>query len=224
MPVRKPTKPTTSIDRVDDRLVDRAVEDLRRIMLGGQVGLMAEVGHYLLKNFIGGEEQARSKNPDKPASLNRLAERAAEFGMTPSGLTKSVAVAMQVRQLGKRIAERLGPTHHIALLPVRDPDEKRLLALAAANERWTVDVLRREVRRIQDTHPGGRPRLPRLRLLVDRATRLLLGDEPIGVRTEDLEAITPEDAQRLIRRVNALQAALERVEKQLLRVSARRGG
>ncbi|MSP63462.1 MAG: hypothetical protein EXR72_24580, partial [Myxococcales bacterium] len=164
-------------ETVDERLIERAIAELREIVVGGQIGLMVHVGEYLVQHFFGDVAAARERRANKPASLRRLAERAEEFGMHPSGLMQSVAVAVQVRQFGKRIANALGTSHHIALLPVRDPEEKLLLAEAAGAEKWTVEELRRRIRRVQQPSPGGRPPVPRVRLLITRAARLLLDGE-----------------------------------------------
>src|SRR5947208_2202112 len=45
----------------DDRLVERAVEHLRRLVIGGQVEIMIQVGEYLIENFYGGIEEATSR-------------------------------------------------------------------------------------------------------------------------------------------------------------------
>lgn len=200
----------------DERLVERAVRELRALVVQGQLDLVSAVGEYLIANFYGSMEEARSRRPRKPASLAALASRAGEFGMTSSGLRTAVPLALQVRELGAGLARRLSPTHHLALLPMRDSGEKKVLARAAADAGWSVDELRRERERLQQPHPGGRPPAPRLRQAVSRAARAL-APVPADDLRAGLEEIAAPEVRRLLVVVERMQAELERWEKLLVR-------
>jgi hypothetical protein len=197
---------------VTDHVVDRWVADLRRIVVGGQVEIIAQVGEYLLTNVYGGTDEAATRRRGKESSITKLAARAEEFGMTASGLTRAVPIALQVRALGKSLAGRLGVRQHRVLLPVKDPEEKKLLALAAVDEKWTAEDLQKRVRRIERPHPGGRSRAPVVRVIVSRASSVLVGVTPSSLR-EGIEQLTKSEAKKLLSRVNEMQATLERIEK-----------
>ena len=211
------------LEQVDERLIDRSIAALRQIVIGGQVELLIRVGEYLLEHFYGSVEEARSHRPRKRASLDRLAARAEEFGMTSTGVRRSVPVALQARELGREVAHKLGPARHVVLLPVRDSDEKRALAEAAIKSGWTVEKLRAQVARVSPPHPGGRPPTPRVRLMIERVARVLDGDALAGRLADHLDAISPVEARSLLAQVNRARAVLERLEKALIRAAARPG-
>lgn len=204
-----------------DHLVDRWVSDLRRIVVGGQVEILAQVGDYLIEHVYRGEADARSRRSGKPASIERLAERAEEFGMTAGGLTRAVPIALQVRALGKTLAFRLGVRQHRALLPVKDQTEKKRLALAAVEEGWTAGELQRQVRRAQDPHPGGRPPGPEIRRVVNRAYDVLQGIKIADLQS-GLAALDAAEAQELLTRVNAMQVTLERIERLVTKAAVKK--
>lgn len=203
-------------DDVDEALVDRWIGELRKLVVGGQVDLMARVGQFLVENVYGSLEEARARRPRKTASVRRLAERAEEFGMRPSSLARAVPMYLQVQLLGQRLSSRLTVEHHRALLPLRDESEKKQLAEKSAEVGWTSDELRKQLRRVQRPHAGGRPARPAVSLLVDRVDRVLVGASASEIKVELGELDQPE-VRRLIGRVNAAQSALERIERQLQR-------
>ena len=211
-----------SDDTVDERQIDRWVAELRQIVVVGQVEIAAKVGEFLIANVYGSVDMALSHAARKPASLRRLTERAEEFGMRPTGLRFAVPMALQVRQLGVRLGHQLGVDQHRALLPVRDPADKKLLAEAAVDARWTAEELRRKVRGIQRPHLGGRPTEPAARVLIRALDRTLGGVDFARLRGE-ADAIEAAEARRLLGRVNAAQGILERLEKLLTRAATRRG-
>jgi hypothetical protein len=198
---------------VDEPLVERAVADLRRIVVGGQVNVLVTVGDYILEHFFGGDaERVTSRLRSKEASVRRLAKRAGEFGMTASGVLRCVPIALQARQLGLPLAQRLPATQHVVLLPLHDRKQKRELAEAAIAEGWTVSQLRRQVKRLHRPHAGGRPREPAIRRLV---TRLEAAFEDLPQGDAGIDALSPADRRHLLGRVNSLQAALERLERKI---------
>ena len=97
---------------------------------------------------------AQIKELVESSALSRLAvERddetwgavAGEFGMTKTDVLRSVRVALQARLLGRSLALELGQEDHLVLLALANPDEKRMLARTAVQERWTAIQLREKV-------------------------------------------------------------------------------
>ncbi len=203
---------------VDERVVERWVNDLRRLVVAGQVELYARVGEYLIEHIYGSVEEARSRRAGKAATIARLGQRATEFGMTAAGLTRAVPFALQVRELGHELSRGLGVRHHRALLPVKNPAEKKLLAEAAVDSGWSAEELKKKVRSVQGKHGGGRPAQPALVVLVRQLDRLLAKAKPALYRAQ-LPQIEASSARRLLGRVNAAQALLEKLEKLLTRAA-----
>ncbi|MSP60462.1 MAG: hypothetical protein EXR72_08985 [Myxococcales bacterium] len=205
---------------VDERQVDRWVGDLRRIVRRSQIEAAAGVGEYLIEHVYGSVEAAVSHRPAKPASLRRLEERAHEFDMRASGLSRAVPIALQVRVLGDELARSLGTVQHRLLLPVKDATEKRLLAEAATGNQWTAEQLRRQVRRVVKPHAGGRRPEPALVVFLRRSASAMRGGDATQFR-EEAEGLLPAVAKRLLGSVNHMQATLERLEKLLTRALTR---
>lgn len=204
-----------------DHLIDKWVHDLRRIVVGGQVEILTQVGEYLIENVYRSEAEARSQRPGKVASIRRLAERAEEFGMNAGGLSRAVPMALQVRALGKHLAFRLGVRQHRALLPVRDTTEKKRLAEAALTNNWTAGELQAEVRRVQDPHPGGRTPAPEAQRIVNRAWAIFEGVKAAELQT-GLAGLDVEAAKEILGRVGAMQVTLGRIERAVARVVGRK--
>jgi hypothetical protein len=206
---------------IDEHLVEKAVAHLRRVILAGQLQTIVDAGDYLIGTFYGSVEAARSRQPTKQASLARLAERAEEFGMTPATLKYVVPTTLAVRDLGLPLATRLGVSRVRALLPVRDTEQRRLLAEAAVGAEWTVDKLRDRVDRVHKPHAGGRPELPAVERAVVRIARVADAETPPEVIREGLDELTPKRARQLLSSVNRIQQQVERLERLLQRAAMR---
>ena len=211
-------------DKADERLVDAAIAHLRRVVVGGQVETLIQVGEYLIENFYGGADEARSRSPFKAASLRRLVARAAEFGMTPSTLGYVVPVTLAAREVGATLAGRLGVSRLRVLLPVKNTDQRRLIAQTAVSSGWSVEKLKTRVRKTARAHAGGRPAIPAIERLVGRAARLLDAQTTSAHLREGLDRLAPARARRLLADVNRAQENLERVERLLVRAATRDPG
>ena len=197
-------------------LVERAIDELRQLVVGSQMETILRVGDYLIEQFYGGYSEARSRKPRKAASLRQLSLRAGEFGMSGNGVRLAVAIALQARELGKSISLRLTSSQHRALLPIASLAEKRVLAEAAIEAKWSYEKLRARVVRIQKPHAGGRPGEPAARVLVRRLEPLLegaardaLANEPARLSPEEARSLAPI-ATRLVAELTRLAHALER--------------
>ena len=191
-------------------------------MVESQFETVVRVGEYLIEHFYGSVQEASARRPRKDASLRSLMERAGEFGMTATGVRTSVAIALQSRELGRGLAQRLGIAQHRALLPLRDSGEKRVLAVAAVDANWSAERLRTRLRKLQKKHKGGRPREPPIALLVARVERAL-DRELLARRRELSDGVDHATAKALLGRVQTAQRHLETMERELVRVVARAG-
>jgi hypothetical protein len=200
-----------------DKRVDRAVRELKIIVVVGQVEQRLRVGEYVLGEFFdGSEELARSVSGWKDVSVQRLLQRSAEFGMTRSAFQQAVPFALQARQLGRDLSLKLTLNQHRAMLPLRDRSAKHLLAEAAASESWSPERVRKEVFTLQRRQPGGRPPEPRVQILVGRLERVFAeGKSDLARGAEELDA---KAVAQLSERVARLQEELVRVEKLLAKL------
>jgi len=205
----------------DERLVDRAVAHLQRLIVAGQVETYGNAGEYLIKNFYGSVENARSRRADKPASLSRLAERAHEFGMTPSTLGTAVQLALVVRDVGAALAGQLGVSRLRALAPLQEHSQRRLVGETAAAAGWTVEKVKERVRKIARPHAGGRPEQPGVERAVTRIAKVVDAEATPERLRASLDTLTAKRAKHLLARVNQTQASLERIEKTLQGVLGR---
>lgn len=201
---------------VPEHVVDKWVADLRRIVVGGQVTVIAEVGEYLIANVYRGEEEALSRRRGKAASIPKLAARAEEFGMTASGLLRAVPIALQVRALGKTLSGKLSVRQHRALLPVKGSAEKKELAEEAVLSRLTATDLQHKVRREHKPHPGGRSKEPPARRVTRRMAALTDGISARDVR-EGMDRIAPSEARHLLGQLKNVRARIEQMMEALER-------
>jgi hypothetical protein len=209
---------------IEQRRIDKAVKDLRALVLGGHINILNGVGEYLLREFFDGDvKQALAQHRKEGASIASLVERANEFGMKPTGVLRAIPIHVQVRQIGQTLAEQLPVTHHVALLPVRDIEIKRLLARLAVDEEWTVQTLRAEIGKRQKPSAGGRPPDPPVQYLVNALHRPFESDEtPLDDLEAGLDRIDQTEAKRLLGKLNQVRSHLDRLEKVLVRVNIQR--
>lgn len=188
--------------------IDEAVRFINQRTAAAGIELAREVGAYVLETFFGGDFEAFSDpRRTKPLSFRRLQERQ-DLLLPASTLYTFVRVARQLAELPAETAERLTVSHHRALLPVKDPDEKAALARRALDEGWSKVELERTVRARLPRSPRGRKRLPACVKAAPRIARAL--EEALA------EVTPPED----LRRVGdaRLRATLEQIEESLVRL------
>src|SRR5207247_1700085 len=111
---------------------------------------------------------------------------------------------------------RLGIGHHLALLPVKNVAQKKLLAESAIAGGWTAEELRAEVARLQKPHAGGRPPSPPLHILIERAAKLFHPDGLLSMIHENADQISPSEQRRLLAKAQAITASLERIQRILI--------
>src|SRR5207237_4216451 len=97
--------------------------------------------------------------------------------------------ALAVRELGVPLAGKLGATRLRVLLPVKDPQQRSLLAETAVSSGWTVDKLKGRVRQIHKPHAGGRQELPGVQRAVERIARIAGAESTPDRLREGLESL-----------------------------------
>ena len=132
-------------------------------------------------------------------------------------LWRAVSVLDQLALLPEPVARSLPPTHHAALLPVKDPRKKVELARRALDRGWSRDELERAVKAVKGSSKGGRPSLPRFVKTLHQWSGLLEDtDEAFG----DLDAVDrldEDEARRLVKTVSDMRLKCDDLERALRR-------
>jgi hypothetical protein len=207
---------------LDKKRIEKLIQELRVIVVGGQAKVILDVAHKLLQDVFDGDlAAALQRRGNKENSLRQLALRAEEFGMSASGVMRCIPIYAQAREIGRALAEKLEVSQHVALLPLRSLEHKRTLAEQAAEQRWPVKRLREEVRRKQDAHAGGRTPDPLLQRLVETLHRPFQEVE-LDELDRNLGRIDDGLAKDLLGKVNQVRSHLDRIEKLLVRLNIQR--
>ena len=205
---------------VDEQLVDRTIDWLRRVIIGKQVEMTLMVGEHLVQHYYGSVEEAVARKPRKKASLRQLQERAEEFGSSARDVRDSVGIYLQAIEIGKGLSARLGVAQHRVLLPLRNVEEKKLLAETAAESGWTVEDLRTRVGKLQKRHRGGRRARPPVALLVARIGRSF-DEQMLARRRESIDSLEQGEVKKLLGTIQTARRHLETLERELVRVVGR---
>lgn len=214
-----PKSPATELARreSDDRLVDRSIQEIDRIIRASAINAVVAVGDHLIATFFGGDlDLARSKNPLKPAALNRLFDRADELPISAYALKRAVRLAIQYRDLPSATRDALSVRHQALLLPVPDTAEKAKLAEMAVAKNFTTRQLERVVQQKRPKpragKPAGRPVLPTL-VKHTSALRRIVEKQDVGmtITPAALRALDDETLHLIQRDLTALREHLERI-------------
>ena len=203
----------------DDDLIVRSVNKLNHLFVTGGLSTALEIGKYVLEHFFSGDPAAFHGKSRDHASFRGLVTRA-DLQLSTSFLYKCVAVYEQFALLPAEARAGLSFSHQVALLPVKDVEIKRALALEALRRQLIVVELQQEVREYTRPQVGetrtGRPPLHPLVRSTRKLSRLLDGTAPDDLEEALLDALTYEDAV-------TVRASLETSIQQLValtRVSA----
>src|SRR5689334_3551096 len=102
---------------LDKKRIEKLIQELRAIVIGGHAKVLLDVADKIVRDVFDGDlEEALSPRGNKENSLRQLALRAEEFGMTATGVKRSIPIYAQAREIGRALAERLLISQHIALL------------------------------------------------------------------------------------------------------------
>ncbi len=144
---------------IDSDLVHGAIQFLNRTLYRSGVKVAVEVSEYVIATFLGGDSSLlASKDPFKTGSLRALAEHP-DLQMGAATLNRLVRIGLQVRHLPADLAEELSPSHHRALLTVKNAAHKQHLAREAVQNHWTAQQLEATIaaEKPQDEPHQGRP-------------------------------------------------------------------
>lgn len=176
-----------------------------------------EIGQYLLDRFFLGSVQAfRSQSPRKHSSMRALKARceSEDLPLSITTLYNYISLAIQERAMSAHQAmyARLGHTHKILLLPLRDPEIKALLVEEAVTKRLGTRQLKERVEEARRKEVGlserGRPLKNSILYTLDRL------EQALGARAIDSEHFLE------LRRTGEYQAALDRAEAIHTRLNA----
>lgn len=137
-------------DASEQERLDAAVRWInKKVQSTVHFGLI-QIGYYLLNSFFGGSiEEALSRNPHKINSFRKLCKRP-DLLISSTHLINAVKLVIQEKQLESEPAfQALAVSHKIALLPLREIEAKRALAVRVGSEGLSVRDLTREVRRVR---------------------------------------------------------------------------
>ena len=194
--------------REDLEHVEAAVAFINERTAESGVRLAREVGEYVLAAFFGGDfERFRDSRRNKSLSFRCLLARQ-DLLLPPTTIYTFVRVARQLVGLPAEAAACLSLSHHRALLPVQDEQEKAALATRAAAEGWSKLDLERRVRARESQSPRGRKRLPVYVKATSRIARVL--DDALG------EGAAPGELRGVGEK--RLRKTLEQIEQSLIRL------
>jgi hypothetical protein len=209
---------------LDRRLLDEAVRQINEIHARGAVNTARELGQYLLHTFFADRIEEWHSNARKHLSFRALASRS-DLSVHFTTLWRSVALVEQLQQLPLEVGEALSPSHHRALLAVRDVDLKRRLAHKAAKDRWSFAALSAHLKELRargrDRLPAaarpaqGRRRLPPWAKAITKVRRFgsapALGDPS----PEELSAVPLQRARELLDELEGATRNLQRLSRRL---------
>lgn len=200
----------------DRELLDQAVHDLNRIYTEKGLETVLALGQYILDTFFAGNPATFQARGSEHVTFRELAARD-DLHVSYATLWRAVSVVDQMKQLPEPVARQLPPTHHAALLPLKDEKKKAELATKAVDKGWSKQELEREVRKVKGKSAAGRPPLPRFVKTVHHFGKLLQdADETFG-DLEDVDDLDPQEAQALWQSVTGMKLKCEELQKALQR-------
>lgn len=211
--------------REDEEFVRGAVQDINAMFTRKGLETAVAIGEYVLEHFFGGDPERFRERGRSHLSFRALANRD-DLMVSHTFLWRSVALVDQLRQLPQDVAYQLSVSHHHALFPLKDREEKVRLATAAADQGWTKRELEAEVKearlRTHGPSKAGRPALPAVVKGVKRLTEAVELVESEAVSVDQLRRLSNDDLDDLVRRLDTHLRDLEQVRGQLVDVIAQR--
>ena len=202
--------------KVDDKLVDSAVEEINRLHSAKGLELARAMGEYLVKTFFGGDLDNFGVEKSH-ASWRALANRE-DLQVSHSTLWFSVAILAQLRQLPEDVGTALSVSHHRLLVPVRDPKAKERVARKAVEQGLTVSQFEAEVAKVRKTEKrskGGRPAIPPHLKALRRLPRLLEPVSEFAVTTDDVELLGQDRMKELLADLEAQISTLRAAQNEI---------
>jgi hypothetical protein len=198
--------------------------DLRDLCADALRDLTMKVGAYVFRTFFDSSEEAFGSHvPTKADRFTEFTARTEEslraLGLSERTLLHYTRVFIVFRQMPPPVQQQLDPSHYVELYRLPAPVDRTKLALRAAQEHWSVRMLREEVDawRAQNLPQGkspGRPRLPDAVKAWGGAARLVA-----GIKLDKKAAAKLTDKERQL-----VLALLGEVEERMRGVRAVLGG
>jgi hypothetical protein len=195
-----------SAHKLDRRLVDRSVVQIREIVGTTLARGLDEVGAFLLKAFFDDDPEVFfASGPNKHTSLLKLIERcdSIELPVSRTFLINALRVAVTSRALPRASTfNQLPPSHRVELLRVRKHETLERLATRAVEGKLSVQKLRTLVQktevRSKDAPGRGRVAAPDVIKAIEGCLRLLRDEESgkLLFRRGDVTDLTEEQWER----------------------------
>lgn len=199
--------------KVDNELVDQAVEQINRLYTGRALEMAREIGAYVLETFFAGDANNFRERGGEHATFRELSERE-DLQFSKIWLWRAVSVYDQLKLLPENIAEALPYTHHTLLLPLHDETKKIELAKKAVEKGWTKDVLQAEVTKVREkekTSKGGRkPLLPFVKT-VNRLEKFLASEEEHFSGLDEVEELDEDEVKRIQKTIKRMKLKLDQI-------------
>ena len=202
---------------VDNELVSAAVAEINAAWHAGYLTSASQVGELVLNRFFGGDPANARSRRRKHASFKELAKHP-DLQLGATTLWYCVQVYEQIPQLGEELAERLSLAHHRLLTHIQDMEQRRVLALRAADEGLTVRQLNDEIALARGGAPraGRPPELPATKTInrVKNAIAALneVNQSTLGALDAPKRELALTDARQFVEQVTAWWAAIEAAE------------
>ena len=195
-----------------EAIVDAAIAQVSLLYHRGAISTIVAIGDYLLEALFANDVAlVASRDPRKSTAMRRLLERAGETPVSVHMLKRAIPIALQYRELPRKLAEQLPQSCHELLLLVGDVKEKERLVADAVARKLTVKQFDREVRKIRRKHAGGRIARPAVVRWAKEIARASAIELPLA--TLSATAVRALSAEDVIEAQAALHGAREAIER-----------
>ena len=194
------------------------LHDLRELCGDALRDLTMKVGAYVFETFFDGSEEAfGSHAPAKGDQFTAFATRTQDYlaalGLSERTLLHYTRVFVVFRQMPPPVQDVLDPSHYVELYRLPVPVDRTRLALRAAQEQWSVRMLREEVDAWRAQHlssgkSSGRPRMPDALKAWGAASRLVGELELDG---KAAAALTAHERERVLAHLAEVEARVKSV-------------
>jgi hypothetical protein len=201
---------TTALTPVSDQIIDSLVAELNELHGQATLEVALKMGAIIVNRFYGGDMRAWREHRAKEASFRKLAARAdRDLSVSATTLYRAVALYELTQRLHIGGHSSLSMTHLRAVVGLPEPAQESLLELAQT-ERWPVERLEREARRIRSLaeRTPGRPPSPPLVLAVRKLVRNCQGVETV-LHQEDLGCLSRGELKSLYEALSQVRGQVE---------------
>ncbi len=218
---RKPKASKTTLalalpgaEGIDTGLLDEAVHTLNRIYQAKGLETARDVAECVVQMFFGGSvDSFRSRNRTH-LSFKELAKRE-DLQVSYQFVWNACAVVEQLRSLPPAIAKALPMSHHKMLLPIKDEEQKVLLATAAVEGGLSKRAFEDRVKVVRASQKAdskaGRPPLPAFAKAFGRLKAIVKLAQEEEVTEASFAHFSKEEAQALLAELNGQMRAITEI-------------